>query len=44
MVVLVDSRKCVAINFLNSGDVRYLWDIGQFTETARMPMDVADLI
>jgi hypothetical protein len=36
--------SCVYINFLNSGDVRYLRDIGQFTRDCEMPMDVADLI
>ena len=39
-------RKGVAINFLTSGDVRYLRDIEQFynTQVDEMPMNVADLI
>jgi len=39
-------RKGVAINFLTSGDVRYLRDIEQFynTQIEEMPMNVADLI
>jgi translation initiation factor 4A len=39
-------RKGVAINFLNSDDVRYLRDIEQFynTQVEEMPMNVADLI
>jgi translation initiation factor 4A len=39
-------RKGVAINFLASGDVRYLRDIEQFynTQVEEMPMNVADLI
>jgi len=39
-------RKGVAINFLATGDVRYLRDIEQFynTQIDEMPMNVADLI
>ena len=39
-------RKGVAINFLTSGDVRYLRDIEQFynTQVEEMPMNIADLI
>ena len=39
-------RKGVAINFLTSGDVRYLRDIEQFynTQIEEMPMNVADMI
>jgi len=39
-------RKGVAINFLTSGDVRYMQDIEEFynTQIAEMPMNVADLI
>ena len=39
-------RKGVAINFLATGDVRYLRDIEQFynTQIEEMPMNVADLI
>jgi len=39
-------RKGVAINFLTSGDVRYLRDIEQFynTQIEEMPLNVADLI
>jgi translation initiation factor 4A len=39
-------RKGVAINFLTTGDTRYLSDIEQFynTQIQEMPMDVADLI
>jgi translation initiation factor 4A len=39
-------RKGVAINFLTTGDVRYLRDIEQFynTQVDEMPMNVADLI
>jgi len=39
-------RKGVAINFLTSGDVRYLRDIEEFynTQIDEMPMNVADLI
>jgi len=39
-------RKGVAINFLISGDVRYLRDIEQFynTQIDEMPLNVADLI
>ncbi len=39
-------RKGVAINFLTSGDVRYMRDIEAFynTQIEEMPMNVADLI
>ena len=39
-------RKGVAINFLTSGDVRYMRDIDAFynTQIEEMPMNVADLI
>lgn len=39
-------RKGVAINFVTSGDVRYMKDIEQFynTQVEEMPMNVADLI
>jgi translation initiation factor 4A len=39
-------RKCVAINLVTEGDIRYLRIIEQFygTEISEMPMDVADLI
>lgn len=39
-------RKGVAINFLTSGDIRYLHDIEKFykTQIEEMPMDVANLL
>ena len=39
-------RKGVAINFLATGDVRYLRDIEQFynTQIDEMPNNVADLV